>query len=247
MRHFLLVLACALSLATAAYAGTPSNGKRVVFIGDSITDGMWGCGGGFKFSSAERNHSDLNHIYGHGFMEMVASDTQSRYPKAGFVFFNRGISGNKLPDLAARWKEDALDLDPDVLSVLVGVNDIGAYLRSGSQEPFNKEEWKNLYRDLLRQAREKNPSVKLVLCTPFVSRGGNVEYEKRAPIASELAGIVREVAKEFGAVLVPYDELFAKLIASEPSPNYWMWDGTHPTSAGHRRMADLWEKKVRLK
>ena len=74
-----------------------------------------------------------------------------------------------------------------------------------------------------------------------------MEYEKRAPIASELAGIVREVAKEFGAVLVPYDELFAKLIASEPSPNYWMWDGTHPTSAGHRRMADLWEKKVRLK
>ena len=247
MRHLFLVIVCALSMAAGLYAGTPSNGKRVVFIGDSITDGMWGCGGGFRPTSAERNHTDYNHVYGHGYMEMVAADVLSHHPKEGYAFFNRGISGHRLPDLAARWKQDVLDLDPDILSVLIGANDIGAYMRNGSKEPFNLENWENLYRDLLRQAREKNPSVKLVLCTPFVAKGSGTDIEKWAPISAGLSGIVRKLAKEFGAVLVPYDELFGKLVASEPSPNYWIWDGVHPTSAGHRRMADLWEKKVRLK
>jgi lysophospholipase L1-like esterase len=62
-----------------------------------------------------------------------------------------------------------------------------------------------------------------------------------------MAGVVRELCEEFNAVCVPFDSLFEKLVGSEPEPSYWIWDGIHPTPAGHRRMADLWKKKVRIR
>ena len=100
------------------------------------------------------------------------------------------------------------------------------------------------------KTREQNPAVKLVLCTPFLAKEGStgrrVDYDERKEMVTHIAGIVRELASETGATLVPFDELFAKLIEKEPEPCYWIWDGVHPTPAGHRRMANLWEKKVRL-
>ena len=240
-----------LSLLPAFGASPVTQGKKVVFIGDSITDGNWGCVNGYKPTSAERSHTDFNHIYGHSYMMLVASDIQSKRPKAGYQFFNRGFSGHKLIDLEGRWKEDVLDLEPDVVSVLVGVNDMGSYMRDGSENkaPFDFEGWKERYRSLLLQTKERNPSVRLVLCTPFLAKEGSTgklaDYGEREKMVSRLAESVRELCSETGATLVPLDELFKKLIASEPSPRYWIWDGVHPTPAGHRRMADLWEKKVK--
>ena len=207
-------------------------GKRVVFIGDSITDGNWGCIYNFKPTSAQRSHTDLNHIYGHSYMMLVASDIQSRRPKAGNEFFNRGFSGHKLSDLAARWQEDVLDLNPDILSVLVGINDA---------KNFEPQAWKELYRSLLTRTREQNPDVVLALGTPFTTK------EELKPAAGQMATIVRDLCKEFDAVCIPYDELFEGLVRRQPRTGYWIWDGIHPTPAGHRRMADLWEKKVRIR
>ena len=187
-------------------------GKRVVFIGDSITDGNWGCIYNFKPTSAQRSHTDLNHIYGHSYMMLVASDFQSRRPKAGNEFFNRGFSGHKLSDL--------------------GINDA---------KNFEPQAWKELYRSLLARTREQNPDVVLVLGTPFTTK------EELKPAAGQMATIVRELCKEFDAVCIPYDELFEGLVRRQPRTGYWIWDGIHPTPAGHRRMADLWEKKVRIR
>ena len=229
-----------------------AQGKRVVFIGDSITDGNWGCVYGYKPTSAERSQTDFNHIYGHSYMMLVATDFQSKKPKAGYRFFNRGFSGHKLSDLEGRWKEDVLDLKPDVVSILIGVNDMGNYfnVKPGERSAFDFDSWKERYRALLMKTREQNPTVKLVLCTPFLAKEGStglrVDYDERKEMVTRLAGLVRELASETGATLVPFDELFSKLIEKEPEPCYWIWDGVHPTPAGHRRMANLWEKKVRL-
>lgn len=78
-----------------------AGGKRVVFIGDSITDGNWGNVYNYKKTSAERSQTDMNHIYGHSYVMLVASDIQSARPRAGHKFYNRGFSGHKLSDLAA--------------------------------------------------------------------------------------------------------------------------------------------------
>ena len=185
-------------------------------------------------------------------MMLVATDFQSKKPKAGYRFFNRGFSGHKLSDLEGRWKEDVLDLKPDVVSVLIGVNDMGNYfnVKPGERSAFDFDSWKERYRSLLMKTREQNPAVRLVLCTPFLAKEGStglrVDYDERKEMVTRLAGIVRELASETGATLVPFDELFSKLIEKEPEPCYWIWDGVHPTPAGHRRMANLWEKKVRL-
>lgn len=228
-----------------------AGGKRVVFIGDSITDGNWGNVYNYRKTSAERSQTDMNHIYGHSYVMLVASDIQSACPQAGHRFFNRGFSGHKLTDLAARWQEDVLDLHPDILSVLVGTNDVHDYLENHNDEGFDFEGWKNLYRQLLLKVKEQEPQVKIVLCTPFVAREGTLakspNYDLRERMTHRLAGIVRELCKEFDAVCVPFDTLFEKLVVSEPEPSFWIWDGIHPTPAGHRRMADLWKRKVRIR
>ena len=251
MKKLLIFLAAVimLSLIPAFGASPVKQGKRVVFIGDSITDGNWG---GNAPTSAQRNQTDMNHIYGHSYMMLVASDIQSKRPNAGHLFFNRGFSGHKLEDLEGRWKEDVLDLNPDVVSVLIGVNDMGGYFRTKASErvPFDFAGWKERYRALLMKVKERNPSVKFVLCTPFLAKEGSTgrlgDYDDRKAMVSRLADIVRELCAETGATCVPFDSLFEGLIEKEPVPCYWIWDGVHPPPAGHRRMANLWEKKVKL-
>ncbi|MDY2693610.1 MAG: lipase, partial [Prevotella sp.] len=76
-----------------------ARGKRVLFIGDSITDGAWGNSKVWNTPSDQRNHKDMNHIYGHGYMMITASHYEALYPEAGWTFWNRGISGNTLDDL----------------------------------------------------------------------------------------------------------------------------------------------------
>lgn len=240
-----LVLATAVLLAFSA--GLSAGGKRVVFIGDSITDGNWGNVYNYKKTSVERSQTDMNHIYGHSYVMLIASDWQSAHPGSGYSFFNRGFSGHKLCDLAARWQEDVLDLDPDILSVLVGTNDIHAWLDGGGGEDFDFAAWKASYGSLLQKVIDRNPAVELVLCTPFVARQGALAksptYDLRERLTIRMADVVRELCDEYDAVCVPFDTLFAKLISKQPTPSYWIWDGIHPTPAGHRRMADLWKRK----
>ena len=81
-------------------------GSVFLFIGDSITDGNWGV----KSNTSKRSYKDLNHIYGHGYVFLCASELMSQYPEKEFVFHNRGISGNTIVDMASRWQQDCLDL-----------------------------------------------------------------------------------------------------------------------------------------
>ncbi len=222
--------------------------KRILFIGDSVTDGGWGRSGGLMTPSEKRNQWDQNHLYGHGYMEMCAAHYMSLYPEEDFVFMNRGVSGNTLYDLQRRWQQDALNLQPDVVSILVGINDANRFLRDTTQAIPNYIQWEQTYRQLLAQLRAVNPDVVIILGTPFVAKvgriGGNENYPQLEAIVHRLAQIVRKIAEEEHTLLISYDTMFTQLQGNAPRPDYWIWDGIHPTTAGHRRMADLWIQQV---
>lgn len=227
-----------------------SSGPRVLFIGDSITDGNWG--GGDAKPSAERSLWDMNHIYGHGFMFLCASHYMGNYPECEYEFFNRGISGNTLKDLEGRWQEDVLDIGPDVLSVLVGVNDVAQYMDSGAADTFDYDEWGRTYSELLDRAVDMNPDLRIVLASPFVTLTGGMreraDFAEYNQTITMCADIVKKIAGDYGAVYLPYGEMFDEILNSTPTSQdgYWIWDGIHPTAAGHRRMADMWIERVSL-
>ena len=252
----ILTIICFLVSGLVLIAQESQGGRRVLYIGDSVTDGGWGRSGGSMAPSEERNQKDLNHIFGHGYMEMCAAHYLSTFPQQDLQFFNRGISGNTLADLRARWQKDALDIHPDVVSILVGTNDADKFLgelKSLSEEErkhatFDYEQWKETYHQLMVALRHQNPHVCIVLGTPFVAKVGRIgkrdDYGLRESIVSRLALIVEELARQENAICIPYHEMFAQLQKEAPRPDYWIWDGIHPTTAGHRRMADLWIEHV---
>lgn len=227
----------------------PSSRKAcsVLFIGDSVTDGGWGRSGGSMKPSNERNHTDLNHIYGHSFMMLCASHLESEHPDAAWKFFNRGISGNTLAQIAQRWQSDALSLKPDVVTILVGINDVYEFMRAKKENldsTFDFASWEKQYRSLLDSLRANNSNVKIMIGAPFISNDGKngklsnyAEYERTV---RQLAAITKGIARDYNATFLPFNNMFAKLTAQQPRPGYWIWDGIHPTPAGHRRMADLW-------
>lgn len=220
-------------------------GKKILFIGDSITDGAWGNSGGGAKPSSERNLWDRNHIYGHGYMYLCAAHYMGMYPTEGYEFFNRGISGNTLSDLEKRWQGDVIDEEPDVLSVLIGTNDVDVFMRSGGND-FDIEGWEKRYCGLLDAALAVNPDLKLVLCAPFVANTGKMRnsenYQKREVLIRKCTETVERIAKRYKAVFLPFDAMFENLInkSVDAQETYWIWDGIHPTAAGHWQMADMW-------
>lgn len=219
---------------------------RIVWIGDSITDGGWGRSGGSMAPAEERNDRDQNHCYGHSYMFLCASALQSDHPERGYSCFNRGISGYTLQELHTRWKQDIEALQPDVISILIGTNDVHRFLRhADAGSTFDLIAWEQSYREYLRRTREALPEVHLILCTPFVMQAGRLaatpDYPQRAATIAACAECIRHLADEFQAELVDFHALFSQLEQQQAVPaEYWIWDGIHPTPAAHHRMARMW-------
>ncbi len=202
----------------------------ILFQGDSITDGNRG------------RSDDPNHIMGHGYAFSIASRLGADYPQRNLKFINKGISGNTVTDLMNRWQADVLDLKPNVVSILVGVND--AYFRI-KDNIITPDEFEKKYRMLLDQTRLQIPEVLFVLGAPFILPVGMVK-EKWNAWQSEIEPrqqVVKKLAKEFNAVWVDYQDTFTKA-SEKASPDYWIWDGIHPTVAGHELMARKWIAEV---
>jgi lysophospholipase L1-like esterase len=210
------------------------DGFTFLFQGDSITDG-----------NRTRNN-DWNHVMGHGYQFIIASKLWYDFPKKGFHFFNRGVSGNKVTDLAARWQKDTLDIKPDVLSILIGINDISAFVYGNKD--FTAEQYETGYRSLLQQTKEQLPAVQFVLCEPFILPVGIVK-DKWDAYSNELKkrqDCVLKLSLEFNAIFVPFQNAFNKVLSKAPA-EYWIWDGIHPMPAGHELMAIKWLHHVSKK
>ena len=242
LRKSLIVL---LSLLVWTLPETHATGKKILYIGDSVTDGNWG-----KVSGGpNRSLTDMNHIFGHGYMFICAARYMADYPEEDYRFYNRGISGNRVADLKARWQQDALEIDPGILSVLVGVNDLlDVYNKTDGPQEVDTARFEADYRDILDRSRAQNPEVRIVLAEPFILPVGmwQEHYTHWRAQCDRLGAVVKKLAKEYDAVFLPYQGLFDKLAHDGRTPklSYWMWDGTHPTAAGHEKMAELWMQRV---
>ncbi|MGY8768518.1 MAG: GDSL-type esterase/lipase family protein [Pirellulales bacterium] len=203
-------------------------GATLLFQGDSITDMKWG-----------RNQSDRNHYLGHSYVYLIASRLHTDMPQAKLNFLNRGMSGHTVGNLKNRWQKDAIDLKPDVLSILIGINDVGQAVRANRK--VNLEEFTTNYRSLLEQSRKANPDLKIVLLEPFVQPAARLKdaWEAWRGEVDKLLPIVATLANEFQATLIKTQTLFDEA-AKQVESSHWIWDGVHPLPQGHELIARNW-------
>ena len=207
-------------------------GARLLFQGDSITDMNWG-----------RNQKDRNHYLGHSYVFLLASSLGVEMPHANLEFFNRGVSGNKISDLRKRWHKDAIEMNPDWLSILVGVNDVS----QGRGQPIDLKKWEGDYRHILNESRRINPDLNIVLMDPFVLRmtrlSSDDQWKYWRGEIDKLGTIVVRLAKDFDAVHIETQKIFDQA-ARYTSPQHWIWDGVHPLPQGHELIARNWLQAV---
>ncbi len=204
----------------------------ILFQGDSITD----FGRSREAAGTPNNQAAL----GTGYAWLAAAELLVDRPDDGLSVFNRGISGNKVFQLADRWQTDCLDLKPNVLSILIGVNDLWHTLNgqyTGTIEIYERD-----YHALLDRTRKALPKIKLVVCEPFVLRCGAVN-DKWFPDFDGYRAAARRVAGAHKAAFVPFQEMFDQAVRFAP-PAHWAGDGVHPSSAGASLMAYNWLRVV---
>ncbi|MBI1354871.1 MAG: lipolytic protein G-D-S-L family [Acidobacteria bacterium] len=204
----------------------------LLFQGDSITDAG---------RNRERTAANDSAGLGRGYPLLIGAHLLARRAQDGLRVFNRGISGNKVPDLEARWQADTLDIKPDMLSILIGVNDIWHKLNGkydGTVESYEKG-----YAALLERTRKAMPYTRIIVCEPFVLRCGAVT-DAWFPEMEQRRAAAERVAKAAGADWVPFQAMFNDAL-KHAEPAYWAADGVHPTAAGHGLMAKTWLEVVK--
>jgi len=200
----------------------------VLFQGDSITDAG-------RDRNRENNANDARAL-GEGYALFIASRLLAERAGAGLKVYNRGISGNKVFQLAERWDKDGIALKPNVVSILIGVNDIWHTLNGtykGTVEIYERD-----YRALIERTERELPGVRLAICEPFVLRCGAVS-DKWFPEFDGYRAAARRVATDFRATFVPFQAMFDKAVKAA-GPESWAADGVHPTIAGAGLMARTW-------
>jgi lysophospholipase L1-like esterase len=233
----LMVAGCDNISSSSASFGRKSiikKGSVILFQGDSITDAG-------RDRGRENNSNDKNALGG-GYAYLIAAGLLANRPGDGLKIYNRGISGNKVFQLADRWDKDCLDIKPNVLSILIGVNDIWHTLNGnydGTVEKYERD-----YRALLERTYKALPNLKLVICEPFVLRCGAVN-DKWFPEFDKYRAAARKMSKEFRAIFVPFQSMFDEAAKKAP-PGYWAGDGVHPSIAGAQLMAQEWLKTVMI-
>ncbi len=207
-------------------------GDTVLFQGDSITDA-----GREKEKELPNNPAS----FGHGYAFLAASVLLNALPEKQLAIYNRGISGNKVFQLADRWQKDCLDLKPNVLSILIGVNDYW-HKRNGKYDG-TIEIYENDYRALLNRTKDALPGIKLVICEPYYLLNTSAVDETWVEPMKQYQAVSKKLAGEFDALWVPYQKVYDEAIKHAPA-TYWSADGVHPAMPGAQLMAEAWLRAV---
>ncbi len=200
----------------------------ILFQGDSITD-----------SGRNREDNSYNNAraLGSGYPMLAGAELLEKHASLNLKLFNKGISGNKVYQLAERWDADCLNLKPDILSILIGVNDI--WHKLNGQYNGTVEIYRNDYIALLERTRKALPNVKLIICEPFAVPEVKAVDDKWYPEFYGYQKAARDIAVQFGATFIPYQKIYDKAQKQAPG-SYWTGDGVHPTLAGAQLMAQAW-------
>ncbi|MGA9365635.1 MAG: SGNH/GDSL hydrolase family protein [Bacteroidota bacterium] len=198
---------------------------RVLFQGDSITD-------------CSRNREDPSDL-GKGYAMLASSWYSAKHPEKRVEFFNRGIGGDRTSDLVRRWEEDCLALKPDLVSILIGINN--TWRRYDKNDPTSVDRFEEEYRAIL-DSTTKALKTKLILCEPFLLPV-TVDQKKWREDLDPKIEVVHELAREYDAILVPLDRLLQEACTKREAA-YWAADGVHPSLPGHALIAQAWLKHV---
>lgn len=228
-----------LPLLGACAAGGPrpvelGPGAVILFQGDSITDA--------HRDRATADQPNEPSALGNGYAALAAAELIADGGAAPPLVYNRGISGHKVFQLAARWDEDCIALAPDLVSILIGVNDIW-HTRSGKYDG-TVERYERDYDALLARTRDALPDATLVVCEPFVLRCGVID-DSWFPEFDAYRAAARRVAEAHGALFVPFQSAFDAATTQEHPPEHWAKDGVHPSAEGAALMARTWLDVVR--
>lgn len=197
---------------------------KILFTGDSITD--WG-----------RWREDPASM-GMGYPLILSAFYSRTYP-GRFTFCNTGIAGNRSVDVYARMKKDCWNHHPDVVSLLVGINDVWQGITEG--DDLEAERFSKVYRMMAEETKERLPSARIILMEPFVLHGSASDehwdlFSREVPLRAEA---VRQTARDSQVCFLPLQELFWKACQDAPA-SCWTMDGIHPTPAGHQLIAEAW-------
>lgn len=200
--------------------------KTILFQGDSITD------------AGRSRENDAN--TGIGYPTLVKAEIGYEFPDQ-YVMYNRGISGNRVVDVYARIKKDIINLKPDVMSILIGVNDV--WHEFDFQNGVDADKYFKVYSMLIEEIREALPEVKIMILEPFVLRGTATEavWEDFSAEVYKRAEMAKKIAKSYSLPFITLQDKFDEAVKSAPE-SYWLRDGVHPTTAGHELIKREWIK-----
>lgn len=207
--------------------------KLILFQGDSITD----CG---------RVREDVSST-GNGYANMVKASLGCQYP-GEFVFINKGINGNRIVDVYARIKADIINLKPDYMSLLIGVNDVWHEL-GGLHNGVEAHKFEKIYDMLINEVKTALPNIKIVIMEPFVLKGratnpreGEAErweyFHTEVPLRAVAA---KRIAEKYDLPFISLQDKFDACCKAAPA-EYWLADGVHPTAMGHWVIMNAWMK-----
>lgn len=207
--------------------------KLILFQGDSITD-----------SSRHREFDDGR---GHGYATMVSGALGAQEPYK-YQFLNRGISGNRVVDLLGRIRSDMINLKPDYMSILIGVNDV--WHEISYNNGVSAEKYEHIYDLILQELKEELPELQIMILEPFVVPGTATDNTPEQPDRWERfdrevrlrAAAAKRLAQKYDLPFVPLQDMFTKVCAEAPDRAYWIKDGVHPTVFGHELIKQQWLK-----
>ena len=207
---------------------------RILFQGDSITD-------------CNRTRENDAHV-GTGYALLIKAHLGFEHPDQ-YEFYNRGISGNRIVDLYARIKKDIINLTPNYISILVGVNDVWHEFDCGGHNGVDADKFEKIYCMLIEEIKEALPNVKIMIMEPFCLKGSGTENTEEQPnkwnmLNTEVkkrAEKAKKVAEKYNLTFVELQNVFNKA-AEVKEGTYWLKDGIHPTAMGHELIRREWMK-----